>query len=40
MLITIALARTDGNREKAARLLNIGVRALQRKISRRRKNDS
>jgi len=38
-LITIALARTDGNRTKAAKLLNMSVRSFRRKISERIKKD-
>ena len=38
-LITIALAKVDGNRRKAAELLGIPVRKLQRRIAERVKND-
>jgi len=38
-LITIALARADGNRTKAAKLLNMPVRSFRRKISERIKKD-
>ncbi len=38
-LITIALARTNGNRTKAAKLLGMSIRALQRKIIGREENN-
>jgi len=38
-LITIALALTNGHREKAAKLLGMPVRTLQRRIKRRKEKD-
>lgn len=37
MKITIALAATEGSREKAARVLGLGIRSLGRLIAARRK---
>lgn len=39
-LITIALARTGGNRTEAAKLLGISVRNLQYKIRKRTEKDN
>jgi len=38
-LITVALARVNGHREKAAELLGISTRQLKRRITRRRASD-
>jgi len=39
MLITIALANADGDRQKAAKELGMGVKTLRRKIAERRRED-
>lgn len=38
-IITIALAQVDGKREKAAVLLDMSVRTLQRYIARRKQKN-
>lgn len=39
MLITIAMAKTSGNKTRAARLLGVPKSTLQRKIEKRKKEN-